>query len=61
MNKDIIEGKWNQVKGAIKQKYGELTDDELNQIDGNYDKLVGTLQEKYGKSKDEIEKELEAA
>ena len=61
MNKDIIEGKWTQAKGQIKKKYGELTDDELDQINGNYEILVGKIQEKYGKSRDEVEKELKAA
>ena len=46
MNWDIIQGKWKQLKGATKVKWGELTDDELDQIDGNKDKLAGKLQEK---------------
>jgi uncharacterized protein YjbJ (UPF0337 family) len=59
MNKDIIKGKWNQLKGEIKVQWGKLTDDELDQIDGNYDKMVGKLQEKYGYQKDQAEKEAE--
>lgn len=59
MNWDIIEGKWKQLKGATKVKWGELTDDELDQIDGNKDKLAGKLQEKYGWTKDQADKEID--
>lgn len=58
MNWDIIQGKWTQMKGAVKEKWGELTDDELDQIEGNKDKLVGKLQEKYGWAKDRAETEV---
>ncbi len=59
MNEDIIQGKWTQIKGDVKAKWGELTDDQLDQIEGNRDKLIGALQESYGKARDEVEKELE--
>lgn len=59
MNWDIIEGKWKQLKGATKVKWGALTDDELDQIDGNKDKLAGKLQEKYGWTKDEADREID--
>lgn len=59
MNWDIIEGKWKQLKGATKVKWGELTDHELDQIDGNKDKLAGKLQEKYGWTKDEADREID--
>ena len=48
MNWDQIEGKWKQVKGSAKQRWGKLTDDDLNQIGGLRDKLMGKLQERYG-------------
>jgi uncharacterized protein YjbJ (UPF0337 family) len=57
MNKDIIKGKWSQLKGEVKVQWGKLTDDELDQIAGNYDKIVGKLQEKYGYNRDKAEKE----
>ena len=59
MNWDRIQGQWNQVKGAAKQKWGKLTDDELAQVGGIKDKLVGKLQEKYGMAKDQAEKEAD--
>ncbi|WP_134680081.1 CsbD family protein [Paracoccus ravus] len=59
MNWDIVEGKWNQVKGSIKEKWGELTDDDLTEIDGRKDQLSGKLQEKYGWTKEETERRLD--
>ena len=59
MNWDIIHGKWKQLKGSAKEKWGELTDDELDQIDGNKDQLAGKLQEKYGWTKNEAEKHID--
>lgn len=55
MNKDILEGKWEQIKGTIQSKFGEITDDELMQIKGDSKKLEGYLQEKYGKTREEAE------
>lgn len=59
MNKEIIEGKWQQIKGDAKTKWGDLTDDDIDQIDGQREKLAGVLKEKYGKEKDEVEKEID--
>ena len=59
MNKDIAEGKWEQLTGTIKEKWGELTDDDLTQINGNAQKMYGILQEKYGKQKEEVEQEID--
>jgi uncharacterized protein YjbJ (UPF0337 family) len=53
MNTEHFKGSWNILKGKVKQKWGELTDDDLAEIDGNYDELVGKLQLRLGKSKDE--------
>jgi len=58
MNWDQMEGKWKQAKGAVKQKWGKLTDDDLDVIAGQKDKLVGRIQERYGIAKDAAEKEV---
>jgi uncharacterized protein YjbJ (UPF0337 family) len=54
MNDLKIKGNWNETKGKLKQKYGELTDDDLAFEEGKEDELVGRLQKKTGKSKDEV-------
>lgn len=53
------EGKWDQVKGNLKKKWGKLTDDDLLQVEGDKDRLVGKLKEKYGISKEEAEKQVD--
>ena len=59
MNEDQFKGKWNQAKGKLKQKYAELTDDDLKYAEGKSDELLGRLQEKTGKTKEELKKELD--
>lgn len=56
MNKLTFKGEWNEVKGKIKQKYAQLTDDDLKFVEGKDDELLGRLQTKLGKAKDEIRK-----
>lgn len=51
---DKIKGNWNQIKGKLKEEYGELTDDDLTYTAGQEDQLIGKIQEKTGKTKDEI-------
>ena len=58
MNRDRIEGNWKQFKGNAKQRWGKLTDDQLDVIAGKRDKLAGKIQETYGISKDIAEKQL---
>jgi uncharacterized protein YjbJ (UPF0337 family) len=58
MNKDILQGKWRQMRGEVQKWWGELTDDDLDKIEGDRDKLIGVLQEKYGYSKEKAEEEL---
>ena len=53
-----IAGNWKQFKGYVKEKWGKLTDDDLDVIEGKKDQLVGRLQERYGYSKEQAEKEL---
>ena len=59
MNWDQVAGKWKQLKGSAKEKWGELTDDELDQAAGKRDQLVGKIQEKYGIGKEEAEKQVD--
>lgn len=51
---DKIKGNWNQIKGQLKQKYGDLTDDDLTYTEGKEDELLGRLQEKTGESKEKL-------
>lgn len=60
MNWDRIQGNWQQFKGKVKVKWGELTDDELDVIEGNRDVLVGKIQERYGLAREQAEKEVAA-
>ncbi len=53
-----IKGNWNELKGKLKQKYGNLTEDDLAYVEGREDELLGRLQKKLGKSKEEIAGEL---
>lgn len=58
MNSDILKGKWNQLKGNVKQQWGDLTDNDVARIEGNYDEFVGVLQERYGYTKERAEQEV---
>lgn len=60
MNWDQIEGKWKEMSGSVKAKWGDLTDDELAEIDGNRAALEGKIQAKYGKTKQEAKAEIDA-
>lgn len=55
---DIFQGNWKQLKGQVKEWWGDLTDDDLTMIDGKRDKLVGALQERYGYAKERAEDEV---
>ncbi len=54
-----LKGNWNEVKGKLKQKYGQLTDDDLTFAEGKSDELIGRLQQKLGKTKEDIRSEIE--
>jgi len=54
-----IKGNWNELKGKLKQKYGQLTDDDLTFADGKHDEWLGRLQQKLGRTKEDLRKEIE--
>lgn len=56
MNTTELAGKWNELKGVLKQKYSDLTDDDLLFVKGKEEELYGRIQQKIGKTKDEIKK-----
>lgn len=58
MDKLEIKGNWNELKGKLKQKYGNLTDDDLSYAEGKEEELLGKLQKKVGKSRQEVIKEI---
>lgn len=57
MNKDIMQGKWKELKGQAKSKWGRLTDDHLDEIEGDAERLAGSLQKQYGYTKERARKE----
>ena len=58
MNWDRISGNWRQMRGALKERWGKLTDDEFDQMAGKRDQLVGKIQERYGCAKDDAESQV---
>lgn len=60
MNWEQVKGNWNQAKGEIKARWGNLTDDDLTRIGGEKDKLLGAIQEHYGVSKEEAERQVDS-
>lgn len=60
MTKLGFKGSWNEVKGKLKQKYAQLTDDDLTFAEGKQDEFLGRLQQKLGKSKDDLRREIES-
>ena len=59
MNRDELVGDWNQMKGKIREKWGDLTDDDMDRIAGKRDQLIGRIQEKFGKTRDAVEREVD--
>jgi uncharacterized protein YjbJ (UPF0337 family) len=59
MNRDTMAGNWKQFRGKIQEKWGKLTNDDLDEIDGRREQLVGRLQELYGRQRDELEREVD--
>jgi uncharacterized protein YjbJ (UPF0337 family) len=58
MNNLQFKGSWNEIKGKLKQKYGELSDDDLVYLEGKEDELLGRLQKKTGRTKEELKEEI---
>jgi uncharacterized protein YjbJ (UPF0337 family) len=54
-----LKGKWNEIKGKLKQKYGDLTDNDLQFVEGKEDEMLGRLQQRLGKSKEDLRREIE--
>jgi uncharacterized protein YjbJ (UPF0337 family) len=57
--KDILKGSWKEMKGKMKEKWGQLTDDELTEAEGNEEKFLGILQKKYGYTKQRAKQEYD--
>jgi uncharacterized protein YjbJ (UPF0337 family) len=57
MNKDQIGGNWHQLKGKVKEQWGRLTDDDLQQLEGHAEQLAGKIQERYGIAKEAAEQQ----
>jgi len=58
MNKDTIEGNWKELKGKVKEQWGKLTDDRLDQVSGKREQLAGEIQQAYGVTRDEADKQI---
>ncbi len=59
MNRDILAGKWKQIRGDVKRLWGNITDNDLDRIDGHREVLAGVLQERFGWTRERTEQELE--
>jgi uncharacterized protein YjbJ (UPF0337 family) len=58
MNKDTLKGQWTQLKGTVREQWGKLTNDDIDQIQGQSEQLVGKIQERYGIARDEAERQV---
>lgn len=59
MNEDTTKGNWKEFKGKIKEKWGQLTDDQIKEVEGDREQIVGAIQKSYGKSKEEAKSEYD--
>ena len=59
MNRDTLEGQWNQIKGRAREQWGKLTDDDLDRVQGKAEQLAGRIQERYGVAKDEAGRQVD--
>lgn len=58
MNEDTNAGMWKQLKGKIKEQWGELTNDDVDRVEGQWDQLSGLIQQRYGRTRDDAELEV---
>lgn len=58
MNSDLFQGKWHEIKGKVKEKWGKLTDNDLTEINGKTENLLGKLQTHYGYAEERAKKEI---
>lgn len=58
MNSDIVKGKWQDIKGEIRNVWGKITDDELESVKGNLTSIAGLIQQRYGEAKDVVSEKL---
>ena len=58
MNADMVKGKWHQLKGEAKSRWGKLTDDDWDRVEGDTEKLIGRVQERYGYARSEAQREV---
>ena len=59
MNKDQVEGTWRQLKGKVKEKWGQLTDDELDEYEGKTEQLAGLIQKRTGEAREAVQEQLD--
>jgi uncharacterized protein YjbJ (UPF0337 family) len=59
MNEDTLKGQWYQLKGAIREQWGKLTNDDVDQIQGKLEQLIGRIQERYGVSRDDAKRQVD--
>jgi uncharacterized protein YjbJ (UPF0337 family) len=59
MNRDVLQGNWKQLRGRVKEMWGNLTDDDLDAVDGHMERLLGALQTRYGYAREKAEAELD--
>ena len=60
MDANILKGKWLQLKGSVREKWGQLTDDDVDKVGGSVERLVGLIQERYGYAKQQAEAEVDS-
>lgn len=59
MNKNELKGQWKQFKGSVQERWGELTNDDVDQVEGEFQQLVGKIQERYGIAQEEAERQVD--